>query len=503
MKFYKYLSVLLLIAVTLSAFLAQKRPERKTQTTAPGKPNVILILVDDLGWTDLGAYGSDLYQTPNVDALAKDGIRFTDAYSACTVCSPTRASLMTGKYPARLHCTDWIAGHKKPYAKLQVPDWTMYLADSEYTLAEAMKDNGYTTAHIGKWHLGEAEKNWPERHGFDLNLAGWSAGSPVANGGKGYFSPYANPRLTDGPAGEYLTERLADEAAQFIRTNKDKPFFLNYWLYQVHTPLQAKKEKIEKYKALVKAGNHHINPTYAAMVEHMDEALGKVVRTLKETGQYENTILIFYSDNGGLRGNYENGRKTVTDNFPLRSGKGDVFEGGVRVPLIISWPAKIKADRESNVPAISPDIYPTVLSLTGGKVKPSLQPVLDGVDLSGLLLANKTPNRKAIFWHYPHYHLEGAKPYSAVRMGDWKLVEVFEQDSLQLFNLKQDIGETRNLANTNPAKTKELHNALIAWRKQVGAQMPTKNPNHDPAKEETWGSAKGATGAGSDKNKNE
>lgn len=495
--FMKSERLLLVVSIALSMALTQ--PTGTKSVSGPAKPNVILFLVDDLGWTDLGVYGSDLYQTPNIDSLARTGIRFTDAYSACTVCSPTRASLMTGKYPARLRCTDWIVGYKKPFAKLAIPDWTMYLPLSEYTLAEALKDDGYVTAHIGKWHLGETENYWPENQGFDLNRGGWKMGQPNAQGGgKGYFSPYNNPRLADGPEGEFLTERLAHEASQFIRASKGKPFFLNYWLYQVHTPLQAKKETIDKYKAIVKEGSHHTNPTYAAMVEHMDDALGSVIKILRETRQYDNTILIFYSDNGGLRGNQN--RQQITNNFPLRSGKGDVFEGGVRVPLIISWPAQIKQGRICQVPVISPDIYPTILSLTGGHIKSDLSPTIDGIDLRDLILKNKQPARKALFWHYPHYHTEGAKPYSAVRMGDWKLVEVFEEDSLQLFNLKKDIGESQNLTAQYPAKTKELYTALRTWREQVNAQMPMPNPNYDPAHAQTWGAAQPVKRATNPKN---
>lgn len=454
---------------------------------AASKPNVILFLVDDLGWTDLGCYGSDLYETPVIDKMAEEGVKFTNAYSACTVCSPTRASIMTGKYPARLHLTDWIAGHQKPYAKMQIPEWTQYLPQSEYTLAEVLKDNGYATAHIGKWHLGEDSFYWPEYQGFDKNIGGWAAGSPkIGSGGKGYFSPYNNPRLKDGPTGEYLNDRLAWEAVDFIKQNNQKPFFLNFWLYNVHTPLQAKIELIEKYKQMVKGNSHHNNPVYAAMVENMDESMKAIMDALKENGLDDNTIVIFASDNGGLRGNH--GNQKITDNFPLRSGKGDVYEGGVRVPFIVWWKNKIKPG-VNETPVISMDIFNTIVGLTGSRVK-NKAAGMDGADLSGLLLNGKPVNREALYWHYPHYHLEGAKPYSAIREGDWKLIAVYEDSSLQLYNLKDDIGENKDLSKTNKTKTAALYNKLRSWRQSVGAQSPALNPSYDPAKEQTWG-AKG------------
>jgi len=451
------------------------------------KPNVVLIVVDDLGWTDVGIYGSDFYQTPNVDKLAEEGIRFTNGYAACTVCSPTRASIMSGRYPATINCTDWISGHKKPWAKMAIPNWTQYLAEEEITLAESFKADNYNTVHIGKWHLGEEEKYWPENQGFDVNIGGYSVGAPQKrNGGNGYFTPYLNPRLKDGPEGEYLTERLANEASEYIENHKSdkKPFFMNLWFYNVHTPLQAKKEKIEKYRALVDSSKHQTNPVYAAMIEHMDDAVGVILNKLKEAGLEENTIVLFTGDNGGLCGNYENNKQKVTSNFPLRSGKGDIYEGGVREPFIIKWPSKIPAGSVNETPIMSIDIYPTLLGLTGSPKKESNE--IDGIDLTPLLTQNKSIKRDALFWHYPHYHLEGAKPYSAIRKGDWKLIQVFENDSLELYNLKDDIGENNNLAKTQPAKVKELIDDLNIWRKKVGAQLPSVNPDYDEELENVW-----------------
>lgn len=455
--------------------------------SSPQKPNVVLILVDDLGWKDLSSYGSTLYQTPNTDFLATEGVKFTDAYAACTVCSPTRASILTGKYPATLHCTDWISGHQKPFAKLLVPDWTQYLPAGELTIAEALKEQGYSTIHIGKWHLGEEEKDWPEYHGFDKNIGGWKMGMPkrVKKVG-GYFSPYHNPRLSDGPEGEYLTERLADEAVAFVKEHNDKPFFLNFWLYNVHTPLQAKQELITKYNSIVDSTELQSNATYAAMVEHMDQAVGKVIAQLKASGIYDNTIIIFASDNGGLIGNRGklDQKPNVTSNYPLKSGKGDKYEGGVRTPFIVSWPDRISPSQTTGVLSSSVDIFPTIMGLIGDKE--ALPTSIDGADLSSFLLGAKEPSRDALFWHYPHYHTEGATPYSAVRKGDWKLIKSYESDSLELYNLAEDIGESKNVALNYPDKTKELAELLSDWKKSVGAQEPLDNPNYDPAKAGKW-----------------
>lgn len=445
----------------------------------PKKPNIILFVVDDMGWTDVACFGSDLHETPNIDKLASSGMKFTNAYASCTVCSPTRASIMTGKYPARLHCTDWIDGHKKPFAKMKIPNWTMYLDLDEVTLAEALKADGYNTIHLGKWHLGEDEKYWPTNQGFDVNIGGYSAGGPKGVG-KPYFSPYGNPRMTDGPEGEYLTERLANDAVSYIDNvnDKEEPFFMNFWFYNVHGPHFAKEEKVEKYKGKVNLGAQHTNPIYAAMVEHVDDAVGKVIQKLKGKGLYNNTIIIFTSDNGGLIG--RNRTEKITDNTPLRHGKGGIYEGGVRVPFIAVWANKISQGKTNDTPIISADIYPTILGLTGVQGNEIQNRSFDGLDLSETLLANKELKRDAIYWHYPHYHTEGAKPYSAIRKGNWKAIEVFEEDKVELYNLADDIGESNNLADKHPEKLKELMADLNKWRKDVGAQMPTDNPNYNP-----------------------
>ncbi len=463
--FIKFIALI----IAIEAFSSCAKPKPKSK-----KPNVVFILVDDLGWTDLGYMGSKYYQTPHIDSLAKEGVAFTNAYSACTVSSPTRASILTGKYPATINCTDWITGHVKPFAKLKVPDWTMYLDTAEYTMAEAFKDAGYKTAHIGKFHCGEEEKYWPENQGFDLNIGGWKKGQP-----NGYFSPYKNPRLSDGPEGEYLTDRLSEEACKFIAKNKDSTFFLNLWFYNVHTPLQAKPETIKKYKSLVDSGYMQRNPTYAAMVEHTDDAVGKVVAELKKQGLLENTIIIFTSDNGGLVGNP---KKQVTSNLPLRSGKGSMYEGGVRVPAFIVAPGIANPGQECHEPIISPDFFPTLMELTGIECSEQVKNGFDGRSIAPLLKPEGTISRGAIFWHYPHYHTEGAVPYSAIRKGDWKLIHNIQDSVYEMYNLKDDIGELNNLANSKTEIRDSLINELEALKKNVGAQMPTSNPDYNEEK---------------------
>ncbi|MBS2213934.1 sulfatase [Carboxylicivirga mesophila] len=446
------------------------------------QPNVVLILVDDLGWTDLGLMGSTLYQTPHVDRLAEKSTVFTNAYAACTVCSPTRASIMTGKYPATLNCTDWIEGHKRPHAKLAVPDWTMYLDTAEYNLAEAFKHNGYVTAHIGKWHLGESAIYWPVSQGFDSNIGGWAKGSPQLRkkqGFGGYFAPYGNPRLADKESGEYLTERLSQEACHFIETHHpDKtgqPFFLNFWLYNVHLPLQAKAYKVEKYKALVDSTQHHLNPTYAAMVEHMDDAVGAILNSLKVNGLSENTIVVFTSDNGG----HAQQRKTmVTSNYPLREGKGHVYEGGVRVPMLIYNPQLEQQVNVSHQPVISNDIFPTLAAMANLQLPDKVSAGFDGLSLDGVIEVDKPLKRSALFWHYPHYHTLGATPYSAIRKGDWKLIRFFEDEHYELYNLKEDISESVNVAEQHSDKVNALKDELFLWYQQVEAQMPRPNSHY-------------------------
>ena len=432
---------------------------------ADGRPNVILVLVDDMGWKDLSCQGSDFYQTPHVDRLAASGMRFTSGYAACPVCSPTRAAMLTGQYPARLHLTDWIAGHERPHAKLRIPDWTKRLPLEQVTIAERLKEAGYATASIGKWHLGGTGLS-PKEQGFDVNLGGTDKGQPPS-----YFSHYGIPTLPDGPPGEYLTDREASEAVAFIEANRDRPLFLYLPHHCVHTPLQAKPEVAAKYAAK-RPGIPPKRAAYAAMVESVDDALGTILDALDRLGIRNRTAIIFTSDNGG--------QSSITDMKPLRAGKGSAYEGGVRVPLVVSWPGVTVAGSTSDVPVITPDIPATILDLTS--VGPAPAQPLDGASLAGVLRGGSLA-RDAIYWHYPHYHPGGATPSSAVRSGPWRLVHFYEDDRSELYDLAADPGETIDLATKQPDKAAELRGRLDAWLADVGAQLPTPNPDADPARD--------------------
>lgn len=445
---------------------------RAVQFSLGTPPNFVFILVDDLGWRDVGYYvgygynGSTYYETPNINRLARQGMRFTDAYAACPVCSPTRASIMAGKYPARMHLTDWIHGHEDPDAKLIIPDWTHYMSTEEVTIAEALKAAGYATGHIGKWHLGDDPSYWPENQGFDVNIGGWKPGYPSG----GYFSPYDNPTLPDGPEDEYLTDREGMEAEKFIEQNKDRPFFLYLAHYAVHIPLQAKQDIIDKFEAKPPSPEHD-DAIYAAMIQSVDDAVGRILDKLEKLKIDDNTIIIFMSDNGGLLG--------PTDNTPLRGGKSQAYEGGIREPMIIKWTNVIQAGAVCSEPVISTDFYPTILEMADLPLKP--QQHRDGVSLVPLLKQTGTLDREAIYWHYPHYHINNPYgPFGAIRKGVWKLIEYFENMSVELYNLNDDLGEQNNLVATNPAKAFELRDMLYTWRASVDAQMTTPNPEYQP-----------------------
>ncbi len=465
--------------------LADRRPAASAvaESGSPSPPpNVILILIDDLGATDLGYAGSRFYETPHIDRLATQGMRFTAAYSACTVCSPTRAALMTGKYPARLHITDWIKGHRRPKAKLRIPDWTMYLPLEETTIAERLQAAGYATIHIGKWHLGDPSY-YPQHHGFDVNLGGTFMGQPGS-----YFFPYgAGERrvpLDGGEEGEYLTDRLAEEAVRWIEANRDRPFFMHFAHYAVHTPLQAKPEWIARYQRKLDEATARGDdldgqqcPIYAAMIHSMDEAVGRVAEALERLGLANRTIIVFTSDNGGLVLPACKGTP-VTCNIGLRAGKGSAYEGGVRVPLIVKWPGGTLPGGVTDAPVITNDLYPTILEMTG--VPDAPDHICDGESIVPILKDPAATRRSPLFWHYPHYHPGGATPYSAVRDGDWRLVHFFEDDRVELYNLRQDPKESRDLAAGMPEKAAALKSKLEAWRVAVGAQLPTANPDYDP-----------------------
>jgi len=442
-------------------------------TAAERKPNFIFILVDDLGWTDLGCQGSTFYETPNLDRLAGQGMRFTQAYSACTVCSPTRAALMTGRYPARLHLTDWITGHVRPRAKLKVPDWRMQLPLEETTIAEALKRAGYTTASIGKWHLGGPEFH-PEHQGFDVNIAGYDRGSPPS-----YFSPYNIPTLADGPAGEFLSDRLTDETLNFIDQHRANPFFIYLPHYAVHTPLMGKPAVVAKYerKAEAQVQNPQRNARYAALVESVDDSVGRILRKLEDLGLAEQTVIFFTSDNGGLVLN------NVTSNLPLRAGKGSAYEGGVRVPLFVKWPGITQPGSTCATPVITPDFYPTLLEMAG--LKPPGGQALDGESIVPLLRQRGRFRRDTLYWHYPHYHPGGATPYSAIRQGDWKLIEFFEDRHVELYHLRDDLSEATDLASKQPRQANALRRKLQVWREAMDAQLPSPNPDYDPQRAES------------------
>jgi arylsulfatase A-like enzyme len=436
------------------------------------RPNFVFILIDDMGWRDLGCYGSTFYETPNIDRLTSQGMRFTNAYAAAPVCSPTRASILTGKYPARLHLTDFLSGRAdRPSQKLLRPKALQYLPLEEVTIPRALKPLGYVSASIGKWHLGR-EPYYPEKHGFDVNIGGTDTGSPPG----GHFH-FRTPTLIARSDDEYLTDRLTEEAEKFIEKNKDKPFFLYLSHYAVHIPLQAKQALIAKYqaKATTMPGQH--NAIYAAMVESVDEGVGRVMSKLDDLHLSQRTVVFFMSDNGGLSA-HEGPNTPATSNVPLREGKGFLYEGGIREPLIIKWPGATKPGSVCDVPVSSIDFYPTILEMAGGKADPPQ--VIDGVSLVPLLKQTGGWKRETLYWHYPHYSNQGGKPSGAIRRGDFKLIEFYEDGRLDLYDLSKDVGEQNDLTTKEPEKTKQLHALLVGWRKSVDAQMPTMNPKYEP-----------------------
>ena len=438
------------------------------------KPNFVFILVDDLGWSDVGCYGNTFHETPHIDRLASQGMRFTDAYAACPVCSPTRASILSGQYPARVGITDFISGHWRPYAQLRVPrNRTQYLPLEITTLAEALKPSGYTCGAFGKWHLGR-RKHFPDRQGFDDMV--------VAGGGR-HFGNSTVPERGYGKD-EYLSDKLTEEGERFIEENQDRPFMLYLPHYGVHIPLEAREALIAKYEQKPKNPEAPCHPVYAAMVEHIDQSVGRIMAKLDELKLAERTVLVFFSDNGGLRQRFDKaGDVIVTTNAPLRDEKGSLYEGGIREPLIVRWPGVVEAGSVSRVPVTSVDFYPTFLELAGAS-PPKAQP-LDGESIMPVLTDSGTLKRDAIYWHYPHYH--HSTPASAIRAGGWKLIEFFEDGHLELYNLRDDIGEEKNLAEAMPEKAQALRKQLAEWRKSVDAAMPVPNPDHNPSRAHEWG----------------
>lgn len=472
--------LLLLFAVLLPLPDASAQQSATASPVRP--PNIVLLMADDLGWRDLQCYGSQTHETPYLNQLARQGVRFTNAYAPCTVCSPTRAAMLTGQSPARLHLTDWIEFGKdyvQPFARLGEPDWTQSLPTSATTLAEALQRKGYRTAHLGKWHLGEGVD--PVDHGFDMNVGGTEHGFPPG----GFILPNMLD-LEGAGEGEYLTDYLTRRSIDWIESHRDEPFFLNLWYYAVHKPIEGKAALTNYYQGKIRPGDLHDNASYAAMVHAVDESVGRVLAAIDRLGVADNTVVVFLSDNGGLSHNYGT-RDPVTNNYPLRRGKGSAYEGGLRVPMIVRWPgvtpdpAAGGAEELSAVcdePVIGTDLYATVAAALDLEVD---QGVLDGADIRPVLSQpSGSLSREAIYWHYPHYHPGADGPFSVIRSGDWKLIHRHSTDAVELYNLAKDPSEAWDVSENYPQQAARLKTQLQTWRKKVGAQMPPTNPNYDP-----------------------
>jgi arylsulfatase A-like enzyme len=462
---------------------------QQVKEAVPSKPNILFIYVDDLGYYDLGVMGSNYYETPNIDRIAAEGMIFTNGYSNSQVSSPSRASLMTGKFPARHGITDWIGARtgvewreQGRHNQLLPPGYVHNLPHEYVTLPEALKEAGYKTFFAGKWHLG-SEGSWAEDHGFDINKGGWDRGWPDG----GFYSPWNNPRLESGPDGESLTTRLANETVDFLQEHKDTSFFAFLSFYAVHAPLQTTREKWAIYRdkaeemGIVETGfemGHFLpirqvqdHPVYAGLVETMDDAVGVVLNALDELGLAENTIVIFTSDNGGVSA----GDAFATSNLPLRGGKGYQFEGGIRVPFFIKVPWLNQQGEENHTPVTGADFYPTFLELTGLELRPDEHQ--DGVSLVPFLNGGSIEDRSLI-WHYPHYGNQGGQPSSIIRLGDWKLIHYYEDGREELYNLKNDLEEINNVAGENQEMVKLLSENLFAYLNEVGARFPTRDPEY-------------------------
>lgn len=460
-----------------------------TAQTKLAKPNIVFILADDLGWMDIAVNGSTYYETPNIDRLAKRGMIFSNAYTANPLCSPTRASILSGQYPARLHFTT-PGGHLEPnpnapLMKDKAPAWNKVVTPASrtfmpletFTIAEKLKTVGYTTGFIGKWHLGQNPYS-PEAQGFDFNVAGGPNPGPP-----NYFSPYKIKNLPDGPPKEYITDRITDEALKYIETKKDTSFFLCLWEFAVHAPFQSKLKYVNYFKDKIDPRGKQNNPIMAGMIKSLDESVGRIIDKLDELHLTENTMIIFYSDNGGNMYDIIDG-KDATNNYPLKYGKGNIHEGGVRVPLIISWPNKIQPNSKSDEIISSIDFYPTLLDVASAKKEENQ--ILDGVSLLPVLTKNQKLDREAIFCHFPHYiTATNNYPSTSVRKGDWKLIRFYgegknQTDTYKLYNLKDDIGENNDLAAKMPKKVKELKALIIKHVKHVDGIFPVPNPAYNP-----------------------
>jgi len=460
---------------------AEETSANKDQTVGD-RMNFVFFLVDDLGWADLGCFGSEFYETPNIDALAAKGMKFTQGYAACPVCSPTRASILTGRHPVRVDITDWIPGmdpSRHPNPKFELVEDRDDLALEEVTIAEALRDNGYQTFFAGKWHLGD-EGNWPTDQGFEFNVGGNSKGSPPG----GYYAPWKNPTLEAKADGEYLTERLTAESVKFLRERDDKkPFLLYLSYYNVHTPITPYKKRVDHFRQ--KAGDDFNTPTpvieehdavsrarqdnaeYASMVAAVDQSVGQILKNLELLDLDDNTTVIFFSDNGGLCTSRRTG---PTCNLPLRSGKGWLYEGGVREPTIIHAPGVTSYGSVCHTPVVSMDFFPTILELAQLPLQPEVH--ADGKSLMPLLMGESGKFDRDLYWHYPHYHGSTWTPGASIRRGDWKLIEFYHEDKSELYNLAKDQGEQNELSDQHPEKVKELQAALKGWQKQMNAKMP-------------------------------
>ena len=441
---------------------------------ADDRPNIVLILIDDMGWSDVRCYGNEFNETPNINRLAKEGVRFTDFYASCPVCSPTRAAIQSGQYQARFGLTDFIAGHWRPFEKLDTPRTTTAMPAEIVTVGEALAAAGYKTGYFGKWHLGTKPEHLPGAQGYAEAIE--TRGGHFAPG----FQTIPKEKL---PRGEYLANYLTDKTVEFIeRHHDDGPFFVQLSHFAVHIPLGARHAKVEKYRKKPKPDHGVNNPVYAAMVEHVDDSVGRVMKKLEELGIADNTLVVFTSDNGGLYKRYDGGGDACTSNAPLRDEKGSLYEGGIRVPMIIRWPGKAKAGGTCDEPTISIDFYPTFLAAAKADAP---EQILDGKDLAPVLADPAASlSREAIYFHYPHYH--HSRPGSVIRMGDWKMIEFFDQPAPVLYNLAEDIGETTDLAAAQPDRMKEMKAKLAAWRKEVGAKLPVANPKYDAARAKEW-----------------
>jgi arylsulfatase A-like enzyme len=423
-------------------------------------PNIVFILADDLGWSDLPSYGSQKHLTPHLDAMASRGMRFTDAYAAGPVCSPTRASIMTGKFPARIGLTNWSRGTGGAPS-------LRHLGLSEVTIAEALKQAGYATGMVGKWHLG-GSKYSPKKQGFDAAIGSPHGGIPRG----GYYLPNRLD-LPDAEDGEYLTDHLTDAGIEFIEANKDGRFFLYQSYYSVHVPIEGRIDLVAEHEARAGKLGLEVNAHYAAMIQSLDEGVGRILSTLDRLGLTERTVVLFFSDNGGSTHLFGE-KNDITSNLPLRMGKGYLYEGGIRTPLIVQFPPLVTAGSVSSEQVISTDFYPTILELVGVDAMPEQH--VDGVSIVPLLEdPTARLGRPAIYFHFPHPSPNGGRPASAIRVGDFKLIEFLESGGLELYNLEEDIGESRNLAETAPAKAEELHSMLVAWRKRMNARIPAES----------------------------